>query len=324
MRAVLVREFGGPEVLRVEELPEPEAGHGQVRVRVRAIGVNPYDTYMRTGQYARRPSLPYSPGADAAGVVDQIGDGVTGLEVGARVWIGGTSQDALWGAYSEVIVCGRAQVHPLPDRVTFAQGAAVHVPYVTAYRALVDRAQAEPGEVVFIHGASGGVGAAATQIARAGGMTIIGSAGSAEGVAFVRAQGAHHAVNHRDAGYLDQVGALTNGRGPDVIIEMLANVNLDHDLSTVAPHGRVVVVGNRGRVEIDPRKMMAKDATVLGMTLWNVPPADLSRIHRALEAGLESGALTPAVAHELPLAEASRAHELILESAHRGKIVLVT
>lgn len=324
MRAVLVREFGGPEVLRVEDAPEPEAQHGQVRVRVSAIGVNPYDTYMRTGQYAKRPPLPYSPGADAAGIIDQVGAGVKRLDTGARVWVGGTAQDALWGAYAEVIVCERAQVHALPDRLTFAQGAAINVPYVTAYRALVDRAQAQPGEVVFIHGASGGVGAAATQIARAAGMTIIGSAGSAGGLDFVRAQGAHHVVNHRQAGYLDELGALTDGRGPDVIIEMLANVNLDHDLSAVAPKGRIVIVGNRGRVEIDPRKMMGKDSTLLGMTLWNVPPSDLSRIHHAIEAGLDRGALTPGVGQELPLEEASRAHEVIVESAHRGKIVLVT
>ncbi len=323
MKAILVREFGGPEVLRLEDVPDPTAGPGEVRVRVHAVGVNPFDTYMRTGQYARKPPLPYIPGADAAGVVDQVGENVTGIAVGQRVYVGGTIHDRSWGAYAELVVCTPDHVHRLPARASFPQGAAINVPYVTAWRALFARARALPGEVVFIHGASGGVGVAATQLARTSGLTVIGSAGSPDGMTLVEAQGAHHVLNHRVAGYLDRVGSLTGGRGPDIVIEMLANVNLDHDLSLIAPNGRIVVVGNRGRIEIDPRKVMGKDACVLGMSFWNTTPDELARIHRALVAGLESGALKPAIGLELPLTEASRAHHLVLEGTHLGKVVLV-
>jgi NADPH2:quinone reductase len=320
---VLAREFGGPDVLRVEDVPQPEPGPSQVLVEVRAIGVNPFDTYMRTGTYATRPPLPYTPGADAAGIVEAVGIDVRTVRVGMRVYTGGTATAKNYGAYAEKIVCELHQVHPLPERVTFAQGAGVNVPYVTAWRALHDRARIQPGETLFIHGASGSVGLAATQIARSWGMTVIGTAGTPEGLEAVKAQGAHHALNHRETGYLDALKNVTGGRGPDVIMEHLANVNLDHDLTVLGHGGRILVVGNRGRVEIDPRKTMAKDATVLGVSLWNTGVADLARIHRAINAGLQAGTLAPLIARELPLEEAARAHELILEPGARGKIVLI-
>jgi NADPH2:quinone reductase len=324
MKAIVTREFGGPHVLKVETVPDPTPGPAQVLVRVHAAGVNPFDTYMRTGNYAVKPPLPYTPGADAAGVIERVGEKVTDLAVGSRVYTAGTATHKTYGAYAEKIVCEPHQVHSLPDRLTFAQGAGVNVPYVTAWRALHDRARIEPGETLFIHGASGGVGLAATQIARAWGLTVIGSAGTPGGLELVRSQGAHHVLNHREAGYLDALSALTGGRGPDVILEHLANVNLDNDLSVLAAGGRVVVVGNRGRVEIDPRKTMGKDAAILGMSLWNTDPEDVARIYRAIDAGLEAGFLSPLVAAELPLAEAPRAHEMILEPGAKGKIVLVT
>jgi NADPH2:quinone reductase len=277
---------------------------------------------MRTGNYAIRPALPYVPGADAAGIVEAVGGEAGGIGTGARVYISGTSSHKSYGAYAEHAVCEPHQVHPLPDRLSFSQGAAVGVPYVTAFRALHDRARIQPGETLFIHGASGGVGLAAIQIARAWGLTIIGTAGTSEGLSLVRAQGAHHALNHRETGYLDTLSELTGGRGPDVIMEHLANVNLDNDLSAVAYGGRIIVVGNRGRIEIDPRKAMGKEAAILGMALWNTPDADRARIHRALDAGLSMGTLAPVVSTEVPLSEAARAHELVLAPGAKGKIVL--
>jgi NADPH2:quinone reductase len=323
MQAIVVREFGGPEVLRVQEVQDPKAGPGQVLVRVRAVGVNPYDTYMRTGNYATRPPLPYTPGADGAGEVEAVDGDAGGLRVGDRVFFGGTITHQAYGAYAAKVVCEPRQLHHLPDRLTFSQGAAVGVPYVTAWRALHDRAGIQPGETLFIHGASGGVGLAATQIARAWGLTVIGTASTAEGLDTVRSQGADHVLNHREEGYLDRLKDLTGGRGPDVILENLANLNLDHDLTALAFGGRVVIVGNRGRIEIDPRKIMGKDAAVVGMALWNTTPTVMARAYRALEAGLESGSLTPVVSRELPLAEAPRAHELVLQPGARGKIVLL-
>ena len=209
MKAILAREFGGPEVLKLEEVPDPAAKAGQVRVRVHAIGVNPYETYMRGGGYAIKPDLPYIPGADAAGVIDQIGEGVAGWKTGDRVYISGTAIHKAYGAYAELAVCNVDQVHRLPARISFAQGAGLFVPYVTAWRALFGRANVRAGDTVLIHGASGGVGIAATQLAVAAGATVVGTAGSDDGLAVVRAQGARHAINHRAAGYLDSITAAT-------------------------------------------------------------------------------------------------------------------
>jgi NADPH:quinone reductase len=322
MKAILVQQFGGPEVLTIGDAPDPVPGPGQVRVRLHACGVNPYDTYQLTGNYARKPQLPYVPGADGAGVIDMLGEGVTSRAIGDRVYIGGTVIDRSTGAYAEMAVCALDQVHTLPDRLSFAQGAAINVPYVTAWHAVRNVAQARPGETIFIHGASGAVGLAAVQIARAAGLTVIGSAGTTEGMAIVRAQGAHQTVNHRDEGYLAEVTAHTGGRGPDIIVEMLANENLDRDLGLAAPGGRIVIIGNRGRTEIDARQIMGKGLTVRGFALWNVADEDVRRIHDELAPGLASGALTPVVGTELPLADAPTAHTQVMAPGARGKIVL--
>jgi NADPH2:quinone reductase len=323
MQAIRAREFGGPEVLKLEEIPDPTAGQGQVRVRIHAVGVNPYETYMRSGTYAIKPELPYIPGADAAGVIDQVGAGVTEWKSGDRVYISGTAIHKAYGAYAQLAVCHADQVHRLPDRISFSQGAGLFVPYVTAWRALFGRANTRAGDVVMIHGASGGVGSAATQFAVSIGATVIGTAGSEQGLEVVRAQGARHAVNHRSAGYLDEITRLTGGRGPDVILEMLANVNLDHDLTVVAPGGRIVVIGNRGRVEIDARKIMTKDVSVFGLALWGIPADEIRRAHDAIVAGLECGALNPVVGTEMPLRDAAQAHVKVMEPGAAGKIVLI-
>jgi NADPH:quinone reductase len=220
-------------------------------------------------------------------------------------------------------LCDESQVHPLPENTSFAQGAGVYVPYATAYRALFQRARATPGEVVLVHGASGGVGVAALQLARAAGMTVIGTGGTEKGRRLVAEEGAHHVLDHRAPDYLEQAVALTGGRGVDVILEMLANVNLDRDLNILARGGRVVVIGNRGTVEINPRAAMSRDAAILGMSLLNAPQHELSGIHAALVAGLESGTLRPVVGQEMPLADAPRAHEAVLEPGAYGKIVLI-
>jgi len=323
MQAIVVRAFGDPEVLTIEDVADPAPAPGQVLVRVHAAGVNPFDTYMRTGTYATKPPLPYTPGADGAGVIQALGDGVPGLALGARVFFGGTATHKAYGAYAQLVLCEPQQLHPLPDRLSFSQGAGVGVPYVTAWRALHDRARLQPGETLFVHGASGGVGLAATQVARAWGATVIGTASTPDGLDAVRGQGAHHVLNHREAGYLDALKEITGGRGPDVILENLANVNLDNDLTVLAFGGRIVVVGNRGRIEIDPRKAMGKDAAIVGMALWNTTPQDWTRAYRAIEAGLAAGTLAPIVSTELPLAQAARSHELILEPGAKGKIVLI-
>jgi NADPH:quinone reductase len=320
MKAIRVHEFGEPEVMRLEELPTLEPGPEQVVVSVKAAGINPVDAYIRSGLYARRPGLPYTPGMDAAGVVQSIGEGVKHLSVGDRVYIAGT----ISGSYAEQALCSAAQVHPLPGNVSFRQGAAIGVPYGVAYRALFNRALAKPGETVLVHGATGGVGIAAVQIARAAGMTVIGSGGTDRGLDLARNQGAHHVVNHRDADHLDQVLNLNDGRGVDVIIELLANVNLGNDLKFLAMGGRVVVIGSRGTVEIDPRDAMSRDASILGIVLFNASEHELAGIHTALVAGLENGTLRPVIGKEMSMAEAPQAHREVMGSHTFGKIVLIT
>jgi NADPH2:quinone reductase len=319
MKAIRVHEFGGPEALKLEDTPDLQAGAGQVVVRVKAAGVNPFDTYMRQGTYAIKPALPYTPGSDAAGIAESVGEGVEGFAPGDRVYTGGT----LTGAYAEQTLAEAWQVHPLPPKVTFAQGAGVNVPYATAFRALWQIARAQAAESVMIHGASGGVGVAGVQLARAGGMTVIGTGGTERGRELAAVQGAHHVLDHRAPDYLDELMKLTAGRGVDVILEMLANVNLTKDLSVLAPKGRVVVIGNRGTIEINPREIMRRDAAVLGMVLFNASRQELASIHAGIVAGLENGTLRPVVGKELPLAEAAQAHRAVMEPGAFGKIVLV-
>jgi NADPH2:quinone reductase len=323
MKAIRVHRFGGPEVLQLDEVPDPAPGPGQVLVQVRAAGVNPVDTYIRSGQYARLPGLPYTPGVDAAGVVRAVGTGVTSAAPGDRVYITGTTGPLLTGACAELVLCTADQAKPLPAPVSFAQGAAVNIPYATAYRGLFHKARATAGETVLVHGASGGVGVAAVQLARAAGLRVVGTAGTARGRDLVREQGAHAVLDHTAPDYLRALGALTGGRGVDVIIENLANVNLARDLEAVALHGRVVVIGNRGTIEINPRAAMSRDAVVYGVALWNATDAEIASIHAALVAGLDNGTLRPVVGRELPLAEAARAHEAVLATGAYGKIVLL-
>jgi NADPH2:quinone reductase len=322
MKAIRVHEFGGPEVLRLEEVPDPQPGPGQVVVRVRAAGVNPVDTYIRTGSY-RSQVLPYTPGSDAAGTVEAVGEGVTRVAVGDRVYTSGAVSEQSYGTYAEITLCQEAQVHPLPENVTFAQGAAVNVPYATAYRALFQRAHAVPGETVLVHGASGGVGVAAVQLAHAHGMRVIGTGGSERGRDLVRHQGADLVLDHHTPGYLQQLMALTEGRGVDVILEMLSNVNLGKDLTVLAQGGRVAVIGSRGTVEVNPRDAMTRDAAILGVLLPLASEREKASIHAALAPGLANGSLKPVVGLELPLAEASKAHEAVMAPGAFGKIVLI-
>ena len=319
MKAVRVSEYGGPSVLNLEEVPDPKPGPNQVLVRNLAIGVNPVETYLRANLDNRGPKLPYTPGSDAAGTVERIGEGVSAFRPGDRVYIYGS----LTGAYAEMALCGAEQVHPLPENASFSQGAALGTPYGTAYQGLVHRGRPRAGETVLVHGASGGVGTAAVQIARALGMIVIGTAGSEAGRRLVLEQGAHHVLDHSRAGYLDELLALTAGRGPDLILEMLANVNLQHDLEVLAVGGRVIVIGNRGPIEINARLTMGKNADIRGMMLDRATPEERAAIHAALQEGLHNGTLRPIIRKEIPLAEAPRAHEAVMAPGHQGKVVLV-
>jgi len=318
MLAIRIHEFGGPEVMRLEEVPELAPESGQILISVKAVGVNPVDTYERSGAHYR-PELPFTPGRDAAGVVSSVGKGVAVFKPRDRVYI----SSSLSGTYAEAALSAEADVHPLPKGISFEQGAALGVPYATAHRALFDKARAVRGETVLVHGASGGVGIAAVQLALAAGLKVLGTAGSPRGRELLAQQGAVQIFDHRQSGYAQRILEATGGRGVDVILEMLANANLATDLSLAAKFGRIVVIGSRGVTQVDPRDSMTKDISVMGMVVMNTPAEELRRIHEELQAGLASGTLRPVIAQSLPLREAAEAHRAVMAPGAAGKIVLI-
>ncbi len=318
MKAICVHKFGGPEVLKYEEVPNPMPGLNQVLIRARAIGVNPVETYLRSGSNPKLP-LPNTPGKDCAGEVLAIGNAVANCQIGDRVY----TSDTVTGSYAEFVLCEAADVHLLPEKISFPQGAALNVPYGTAYRALFQRAQGKAGETVLVHGASGGVGTAAVQLARAAGLTVIGTVGTAKGAELAKQSGAHFVFDHTKPDYLADIMMATHGHGVDIILEMLSNVNLGKDLTIAAMNGRIIVIGSRGKVEIDARDAMKRDVDIRGMMLANSSEKEKTAIHAGILAGLENGTLNPVISQQFPLAEAAKAHEAVLKSGAYGKIILL-
>ncbi len=319
MKSIVVREFGPPEVMRLEKVVMPETLGSKVQIRVCAAGVNPVDTYIRSGVYANAPKLPYTPGKDGAGIVEAIGESVTKFKIGDRVY----TADSLSGTYAECSLCDENQLGHLPDNVSFEQGAGVWTPYATAFRALFQKAQAKSGETVLIHGASGGVGIAAVQWAKNAGLKVIGTASSVEGKKLVSEQGADHVFDHSSSDYLEEIKELTSNKGVDIILEMLANINLNKDFDVLAMFGRITIIGNRGSLEFNPRAIMGKDATVYGMALFNAPQSQLDEIHKAVFNGLSKGFLNPVIGKKLLLSDAAQAHHDVIENKALGKIVLI-
>ncbi|HVM33337.1 MAG TPA: NADPH:quinone reductase [bacterium] len=318
MKAIVVRQFGGPEVMKLEPQPDPVPGPGQVLVAVKAAGVNPVETYVRSGNYGNLPALPYSPGADAAGLVEAVGPDVQSPKPGDRVYVVRAA-----GAYAEKVLAPSLFAFPLPAKTSFAQGAAMGVPYSTAHRALFHKGGAKKGETVLIHGASGGVGTAAIQLAKRAGLKVLGTGGTQAGRDLVKAQGADEALDHHDPAFAEKLKEITGGQGVDLILEMAAHLNLGKDLGLLAKFGRVVVVGSRGPVEINPRDLMTRDADIRALTIFNAPPEDLVRINEDLVAGLAEGKLNPAIGQEFPLAQAPAAHQAVMAPGARGKVVLI-
>lgn len=317
MKAIRVHQFGEPDVLKFEDVPDPTPGPGQVVVAIKAVGVNPVETYIRSGRYGPK-EFPFTPGNDGAGIIDAVGAGVKQWKQGDRVYVAGS----ISGTYAQLALCDAKKVHRLPQNASFEEGAALGVPAATAWRGLFQRGGGLRGETLLIHGASGGVGTMAVQLARDAGMTIIGTAGSEKGRELVRKLGAQHVLDHHSPEYLKNVMGITQGKGVDLILEMLANVNLGKDLTVLAKFGRVVVIGSRGPVQIDARDTMSRDADIRGMTLFNVNEQDYEAIHMGIVSALEKGKLKPIIDMTLPLAEAARAHQLVMEGDSHGKIVL--
>lgn len=322
MKAIRVHQFGPPSVMKLEEVPDPRRQDLQTQavVRVRAAGVNPVDTYVRAGSYGVQLPMPFIPGSELAGEVIEGPD----EWLGQRVFALGTTGLRLTGCYAELAACNTSDLHVLPDAYSFSQGAAVPVSYGTAWRALFDRGHAQPGQTVLVHGASGGVGTAAAQLASSRGCRVYGTASTDKGKKLAIQCGCIEVLDHKSPGYIDDLMALTQGRGFDLVIEMLASTNLDHDLDLVASGGTIVVVGSRGRIEIDPRKTMAKECNVTGVALWAGGPTALARAFAGISASLKTGSIQPIVGVELPLSTADKAHDLVMQEGSFGKIVLLT
>ena len=323
MRGIRVESFGQPEVLKLRDsLPLPEIGSRDLLIGIRSISINPVDTYIRSGQYARLPTLPYTPGNDCSGVVEAMGAGVRRFKLGDRVY----SLRTLTGSYATHAVCDADYVNSLPDCLPFPEGACLGTTYYTAYRALT-AGHAAPGQLVLVHGASGGVGTACLQLCRMLGMRAVGTAGTEAGGEAARLSGAETVLNHRQEGYVEALRdlSLSNG-GFDVIVDIASHVNLDADLSLVARGGRVVVVGSKGMegVQVVPRRLMAKECSVTGIILGGISPSELVQYHALVRTGVESGVLKPVISRVFELGEAGKAHELLMSGeGAAGQIILV-
>lgn len=316
MKAVQIQNYGPASDLAVVEAPKPAITAGQLLVQIGAAGINPVDTYIRSGTNNYQANFPHTPGNDGAGTVVEVADDVTEFKVGDRIYF----SRCLSGSSAEFASCLAEKAFPLPDNISFEQGACLGVPYTTAHRALFGRAHAQAGQKVLIHGGTGAVGIAAVQLALAAGLDVVASAGSEAGEELLKAQGAHHVINHKDADHLVPFQNLENGF--DVIIEMLADQNLDQDLKALAHGGCVAVIGNRGTVEINPRDLMARDASVVGVALANVKTPALKQIGKSLYPLLNSGLLTPVVRKTYSLAELGQAHEDVLKAGALGNLVV--
>lgn len=304
--------------MQLEDVAVPEPTGTQVLVKIMAAGVNPVDTYLRSGNHAHAPNLPYTPGKDAAGIVESVGSDVSAFKIGDRVYTSGS----ISGTYAEYTLCGESQLGLLPDNASFEQGAGIWTPYATSYRGLFQKAKIKAGEKILIHGASGGVGIAAIQWAKNAGLTVYGTASSAKGLKIVKEQGADEVFDHSKDDHLEQIKEAGGG-GVDVIVEMLANENLENDFKALSMFGRIVIIGNRGSIQFTPRLAMTKDATIYGMSLFNAPAEAMAEIHKAIFDGLENGFLAPVISRTFPLSGAPQAHDEIINKKALGKIILI-
>jgi len=318
MKAIVVSAYGGPDKLELKEIQDPDPGQGEILLAIKSAGINPVDTYHRSGTMGYAPELPFTPGLDGAGIIIECGKGVNNFSPGDRIYCGGS----LTGTYAEKAICRENQVHSLPENSSFSSGAALHVPYATAYYALFIRGDAQAGETVLIHGASGAVGIAAVQWALQSGLQVIGTAGSPRGIRLLENFGTHLVVDHTADDYQNQISSFAGTEGIPLVIEMLANVNLQNDMDFLSSFGRVVVVGNRGTTSINPRTLMTKNASIRGMTLLNATEKELQHIHSQIYDSLKKGEIDPIIQNSYPLSEAGTAHREVIESPSCGKIVL--
>jgi NADPH:quinone reductase-like Zn-dependent oxidoreductase len=341
MKAVVLTGTGGPEVLQVQERPDPPLGPGQVRIAVRAAGINFADTLARVGLYPDAPKPPCVLGYEVAGEVESVGEGVESLKEGDRVLAG-----TRFGGQAELVTVDADQAQPLPDRLSFEQGAAFPVNYATAHAALVVMGSLREGDRVLIHAAAGGVGISAVQIARNAGAEIFGTASASKHDA-IRAQGVRHAIDYRSQDFETEVMRLSGGEGVDLIMDAQGPTSFRKDYRLLRPGGRLVMYGisensNEGRRDIPATlkslaamptatmpwwkslMMMNENKGVSGLNLlkWWDEEGSVQRLVEPLMADLREGRLEPVVAASFSFEEAGEAHRFIAERRNVGKVVL--
>ncbi|MFL5907160.1 MAG: medium chain dehydrogenase/reductase family protein [Solirubrobacterales bacterium] len=341
MRAVVLTEHGGPDVLQVQERPDPPAGPGEVRIAVKAAGINFADTMARVGLYPDAPKPPSVLGYEVAGEVESVGEGVDSLSVGDQV-IAGTR----FGGQAELVTVPAGQAFPLPDGWSFEQGAAFPVNYVTAYVALVMMGGVRRGDRVLIHAAAGGVGISATQIARSREAEIFGTASASKHDA-IRAQGVDHAIDYRTADFEQEVRRITGGEGVDVIMDATGPTNFRKDYRLLRQGGKLIMYGASELAAGTGRNIPGVARALMRMTTATMPwwkslsimnenkgvfglnmltwqdIEGLDRVLEPLTEELESGAIEPVVAEAFPFERAGDAHRFIAERRNIGKVVLV-
>ncbi|VDM46890.1 unnamed protein product [Toxocara canis] len=310
-RAAVVRAFGDPEKIQIQNRTDfPQlTSPNQALIRVRFAGVNPVDTYIRAGQYSVLPQLPYTPGREGSGTIEQIGDNVKNFEVGDQVWF----TDPVTGSCADYAIAEK--FYKLHNDLSFAEGATLGIKYMTAYRALFLKANAQAGQTVLIHGASGGVGLAACQLAAASSLKVVGTASTAEGRQLVRENGADLVVDHSKGDYYDElIEAYPSGF--DIILEMLANANLARDFQLVANNGCIVVIGSRGTIEVNPRMLMVKEACVQGMLLTRSTREECEHMSAEIIRLLAQCTYRPIISKCFSLKQLPAAHRYMIE--HTG------
>jgi len=322
MRAVLCKAYGPPESLVLEEGEPPPLYPGGVRIAVKAAGVNFPDVLMIKGEYQFKPPFPFSPGAEVAGVVSEVGADVRGVSVGDNV-IAMTGA----GAFAEEVVVPATSTVPLPEGMEFATGAALMLTYGTSAFALIQRAQLQPGETLLVHGAAGGVGLSAVEIGRAMGAHVIGTGGDDEKLKVVLDRGADHVINYRNGPFKDEVKELTGGKGADVIYDAVGGDVFDQSLRCIAWDGRLLVIGFAGgRIPAPPANLiLLKNCSVVGV-FFGAWVGRQPEVHRAnLEKVFEwwrQGVVRPNVSHSFPLAKTADALYAVINREVVGKAVI--
>ncbi|MBI2826070.1 MAG: NADPH:quinone reductase [Planctomycetia bacterium] len=329
MKAAFIRKQGPPDVIEYGEVPTPEAGPGQALVRVKAVSVNPIDTYIRGGMIKAALPNPYVIGSDLAGVVERCGSGVTGLKPGTRVWGANQGREGRQGTFAEYIAVDEQWLYTTPEGVADQQAAAVALVGITAHIGLFQKARLQVGELVFVNGGTGGVGSAVLQMAKAAGARVITTAGSDEKVAACRAAGADLALNYNTADVDAEIRRFAPS-GVNVWWETLREPNFDRTIGLLAPRGRMILMAGRDARPVFPvGPFYVKDCALLGFAMFNSSPAEQRACAMDINRWLADGKLKPRVDRVMKLAEAAAAHRLQEENTlHRvgtlaGKIVLV-